>query len=771
MKMQFNRQIRRLCKEVTKFDGVHFTDTESQLPLSVASDMANMYVDENGALKKRTGYKRLWSGDGRINGFFCYPYVDGGAQKKQYFIHVGNALYFCHWTENGLVPGACITTALQDKKSRSFVFGGALYILGAGYFKLCWDAAYKMFQCGRVWRTECEAAEPYVFMQNAGADDVKMAYAKSAFLSAEHRYKEIEFAYARYSFTGTQKLYVAPASVAGGVHVESVHYVDDKGAVHTLAPEHYQIKKNANGLYVMLQRNDIGLDAYKYCAPHIVITYNGFVYTPTNVINRSPTSMLALDDTVTGTPMYDGVLLQGYNLAAPQRAVEFYITKQNCGSGSAVRLYLEPRNSKGAVLRVFLDGNLIQKYTVVRSNGSEPFLGSYACEYVEFEKSILPETDCVVRVEYVKEMQSAPQTDACSIFDIFGGENDTRVFLAGNAACPACDFASDLYEGTYFPDRGYTQIGADRSAIVGYHKISGYQVILKDGLYHDASQYLRSMHISEDGSVYFSVQQGVQGVGACSVSSFKNCNDRLLFAATDGVYEIRSTNVDAQTNLKCLSVPVQCRLEKEELANAVCAVFAGKYYLAVGSRMYILDVTRDLRWYFYCDLPEITCMYSEAECLVFGAADGGVYCFMAETDADAYYDNVAADGALTDARAIVAYWDMPVTTLGSGWCRKSIEDLAIYLAPQNKTSLRVYYTTEFSRNALQHEEHMGRFDFSSLDFADFAFNASDFPVCINTRAKAKRVRVFGARFSNAVPGEGLILTGFALQYRENKAIK
>ncbi len=773
--MRFTDGLHRKTMEVNQFSGADFSSAEAQRTPDAAADMANVYVDALGRICKRTGYKKLMQGEAGVNGIFCYAYREDNAEKKQYFVHIGTKLYFCNLNQDEMTLGTCISEGLEDKKSRSFMFGGAMYLLGAGYYKIMWDAAYGMFACGRVCKTETDTEGSSVVRRACTANNQKLGGEKGAFICAEKRNKEMQFGFRYYDFTGGDKLYIAPASIADRVRIIRVQYAKEEGKYYTLEPERYDIHTDKHGLYVLLDRNDIYFDASLYCAPRVVFSYNNFTYTPTNIVGRAPSVLKAFGDSLPiGEPIYDGTLLEGYNLCAPQRAVEFYITESNQSGGGGLRLYLENKEREGAILRVYIDGVLLQKYTKFRNGHSEAVFGSYKAQYVEMESALLPSTDCVVRVEYILDQEEDETTypiDSCNVVGLFGGKNDTRAFLSGNASFPGRDYASGLYDATYFPDSGYTVVGSDQSAIVGYHKISGYQVIIKDGKCLDATQYLRSYTLDSEGNAVFTLQQGAPGIGASSPSSFKTCRDRMLFAASDGVYEIKSTNVEAQTNLKCLSARVRERLRKQDLSGAVCAVLGDWYYMSVGTQMYILDTMREMQWYFYQDLPHVLCLYTEGDALYFGAADGGVYRFMAETEPNAYYDNVGADAALSQARAICAYWDVPVSTLGSGYSRKSIEDVCIYLTPLRKSSVRVRYTTEYCKDALRHSEGLGRFDFSDTDFSDFSFVASDYPVCINTRAKAKRVRVFGVRIENAQPGEGLCVSGIAVTYRENKSIK
>lgn len=771
----FQKRKKPTVREIRAFRGVHFTQGESSLSLDTASASANVYVDAQGHIKKRTGYRTLFQGEEKINGLFLFEYTDrAGTKHAQHLLHMGTDLYLCTPEANGFTLGTCISRALENRKSRSFMFGGALYLLGAGYFKIMYDATFDMLACGRVCQTETDTAV-YVLAEECEANEAPLSDNRAAYLCASAQEKAVVFREGIYNFTNGTKLYVAPPEAAQAVHVVRVEYALADGTQVTLSPLHYQIACDNTGLYVELKRNDIYFDEWMRIRPTVVFTYNGFVYTPTSILSRTPTPIASLDvPTPDETPYYDGTFLESYNLAAPQRCAEFLVPAGARGN-NAYRFYLEA-GGKGKVLRIYIDGELVQKYSKFLNGHSEPTVGSYECVFAELEAKLLPETACTVRIEYIRttaaDDSKTGAPDGCTVFGLFGGKNDTRVFLGGNPKYIGYDFAGGLYDATYFPDTGYTLVGSDASAIVGYHKISGYQVILKDGKNHDASQYLRTFGTDADGNVVFTIQQGAQGVGAASASSFKTVRDHMLFAAEDGIYELRSTQVQTQLNLHCLSEAVREKLTGFDAANACAAVWNDLYCISSGTGLFLYDAARQGAWYYYDGLPELTCIYIEDGTFFFGASDGGVYRFMDETEPEAYYDRVGTDGSTANAVAIDAYWDVPTTALGNGYCRKSIEDFCVYLLPETAASIRIGYSTEVRwPEDTCHAEAAGKFDFNAMCFSNFSFDTSDFPICINTRAKAKRVRVFGARIGNAVPGESMCVTGLAIRYRENNAIR
>lgn len=74
------------------------------------------------------------------------------------------------------------------------------------------------------------------------------------------------------------------------------------------------------------------------------------------------------------------------------------------------------------------------------------------------------EGDDIIFVKFTKALDKSV-IEGCSVFDIFGGRNDTRVFLTGNKDYPNCDWHSGLYDATYFPDTSYTPVGTKTLAL------------------------------------------------------------------------------------------------------------------------------------------------------------------------------------------------------------------------------------------------------------------------------------------------------------------
>jgi hypothetical protein len=78
---------------IEPFKGMNVSVTPTQIDDHESPDMLNMYIDQRGAITKRTGYERIFEtnlGPGKINGLFSYRKADG--TDELLFAH-GNHLY------------------------------------------------------------------------------------------------------------------------------------------------------------------------------------------------------------------------------------------------------------------------------------------------------------------------------------------------------------------------------------------------------------------------------------------------------------------------------------------------------------------------------------------------------------------------------------------------------------------------------------------------------------------------------------------------------
>lgn len=360
---------------------------------------------------------------------------------------------------------------------------------------------------------------------------------------------------------------------------------------------------------------------------------------------------------------------------------------------------------------------------------------------------------------------AAAKINRCRIAGLYGGKNDTRVFLAGNPDEPHCDWQSGLYDPSYFPDTGYARMGTEASAIAGYLKQYESQIIVKTGGAQEATSFARTFIMTEDGASYFSLRQGAHGEGAVAPRSFAMLGDLPLFLSAQGVMGVYGTAVAEQNTIRPISEAVCPRLIRETALEKACAaVFEGRYYLALNGNVYIADshLTEEdgfPAWFFWANVPA-QCLAVLDDRLWFGTADGRLCRFSLPDEADAYTD----DGA-----AIDAYWCTPTLSL-SDWSRnKTIRDVIPTLMPYARSSAELCFMDEGGETQ-RLSRSLDLFSFENWDFGRVSFRCV--PGAVSWRSHRRRYRrpLHTLRIGNDRAGEPFGLLALTLRWTEGGSI-
>lgn len=360
---------------------------------------------------------------------------------------------------------------------------------------------------------------------------------------------------------------------------------------------------------------------------------------------------------------------------------------------------------------------------------------------------------------------AAAKINRCRIAGLYGGKNDTRVFLAGNPDEPHCDWQSGLYDPSYFPDTGYARMGTEASAIAGYLKQYESQIIVKTGGAQEATSFARTFVMTDDGASYFSLRQGAHGEGAVAPRSFAMLGDLPLFLSAQGVMGVYGTAVAEQNTIRPISEAVCPRLIRETALEKACAaVFEGRYYLALNGNVYIADshLTEEdgfPAWFFWANVPA-QCLAVLDDRLWFGTADGRLCRFSLPDEADAYTD----DGA-----AIDAYWCTPTLSL-SDWSRnKTIRDVIPTLMPYARSSAELCFTDEGGETQ-RLSRSLDLFSFENWDFGRVSFRCV--PGAVSWRSHRRRYRrpLHTLRIGNDRAGEPFGLLALTLRWTEGGSI-
>ncbi|MBR5272398.1 MAG: hypothetical protein IKU25_03265 [Clostridia bacterium] len=385
-----------------------------------------------------------------------------------------------------------------------------------------------------------------------------------------------------------------------------------------------------------------------------------------------------------------------------------------------------------------------------------------------------------IMVEYTTSDEYVPIIEKCTFITTY----DNRIFLGGNPDYPNTDFYSELFDGTYFSDLSYTNIGTwdekREDSITSNEKILGYSKIGDHLAIHtksdEATIYLRSRNMNEEGA-YYPIVAGISGeeciTNACNCTFLSD----PLFLTPSGIFAIGSENITQEKSIRSRSSRINPRLTAEpNLKDAISAVWQGFYMVFINGRVYLADsrgrsyvrnVTGDFEyeWYYFENVPaRAVCV--DGDVLYFGDNEGKLYRFNNDMkDADGEYLSTAFSD---NGEAIYARWATKMEDGGDFNALKLItrRGSGVYVKTYKKGGfVRVKIRTEKDFGVEANAEENRRFSFEDMDFTDFTFNTLPFSF-LPFNKKVKDCRMMQIIIENDKVNSGMGVVSIRWHYKK-----
>lgn len=351
----------------------------------------------------------------------------------------------------------------------------------------------------------------------------------------------------------------------------------------------------------------------------------------------------------------------------------------------------------------------------------------------------------------------------CSVVGQYGYFNNNRFYFTGNPDEKGTDYESGVDDPTYFPEYGWTKVGSNNTAIQGYLHYGADLAIVKEDNNDDATVYMRTAELTDDGDIIFPVKQGAQGVGALSKWCLKTLHDEPLFLAKEGVYAIQGTDTTQERAVPSRSIYVDTKLRKDASKLCVAETFKDYYILCdpVSGRAYVADWRRSTEQLEWCVWDNIfaSVLFATDDQLFFGTQDGKLCVFNFDWDNTKRYldgmtvnpDSVRLDGSnpFVGGEAIHAFYVTKRDYLGTIDFKKTMlaDGGKILIMPLPRSSASITLKTE--------KDEM---------FVDDIQTDSDEPaVVVPIRFRVKNFDSIETRIENNKPEEGLAI--LSVQYR------
>ena len=345
----------------------------------------------------------------------------------------------------------------------------------------------------------------------------------------------------------------------------------------------------------------------------------------------------------------------------------------------------------------------------------------------------------------------------CTNFNIFGGNNDTRVHLFGNPDFPSITRQSGTNNPTYWPENAFNRYGSSDNSIVS--KVNQYDTSV---VFKEDSIWLETIDFNEVGSPIFPNKPINSSMGCIAADSVQLLDNNPVFLTREGVMMLTSSQVRDERNVQLLSEKINSDLLTRDLQHAISAEF---------DNMYILVLPGGFAWVYHYRLGawfpwnnfNFDCMMVWGQDLFLGGKTGVIFRLKRITDQLPYNDA---------GQPILAHWSTKMYGFDSEAYQKMIRTLHVTLRPGVSTYADVYLRSD-RRSLWRYLTKFGStlFSYKNLDYSTFTYNCRFLPRARARKIKAKRVVYFQLRFENPDNDSNMGLLFLALHFTIQREVR
>jgi hypothetical protein len=448
---------------------------------------------------------------------------------------------------------------------------------------------------------------------------------------------------------------------------------------------------------------------------YIVDGLNYLVYDGTTLKNVSDDNPYIPTTTISRSPSGGGEPYQDVNVLQPLRRNSFV------ADGTSTEYYLDTTGIY-EVTEITIDDVVIAdtEYTVNTGAGkitfntapTAPALSGIDNVVITFSKSVTGYIDRISK---------------CTKMVVF----DRRLFFTGNPDYPNAVFHSQLNTPNYVSDLAYYQDGTDESDIKALVVGNNILWVFKEPSQERDTIFYHTATTDSIGKVYPNFQGNVST--GC-YSDAINYKDDIVFLSKTGLEGISSNDIASQQLLSHKSSLVDNKLINENnFELSMMTEWNGYLLILVNSHIYLGDIRQlyqsvngyEYEWYYWKLGTQATILKEYKGNLYIGAEDGSIF---------------IVEGANDNGEIIESYWTTPMDNFGYGNKYKTTNKRGgvakIKTIPNGKVKI-AERTNKTQTDKFIKEFASGGFDFSNIDFENFAFT-TDFTSNIVYKIKEKK---------------------------------
>lgn len=326
------------------------------------------------------------------------------------------------------------------------------------------------------------------------------------------------------------------------------------------------------------------------------------------------------------------------------------------------------------------------------------------------------------------------QVENMRYFELYAGQQDTRVFLYGDNT-NKCIYSGLDYDGEpaadYFPDLYECAVGDENTPITGMIRHYSALVCYKS----NSSWMITATELTLADTLNipaFYVTPVNKAIGNAAMGQVRLVLNSPYTLFGNDLYEWRNSSYYTsnltrdERQARRISDRVWDELKRFETQDCYCYDDndAQEYYICYNGTALVYNYAADA-WSRYTDFP-VSCMASLRGELFIGSPDGKV-------------KHVSYDYASDDNNAIKSYWESGSMSFGADYMRKYSAQLWVGIKPESRGEVTVTVRTDRNDAGTEKLVASELFGFDNVDFAAWDFN-------ISTRPKMKRLKIKAKKF-------------------------
>lgn len=378
---------------------------------------------------------------------------------------------------------------------------------------------------------------------------------------------------------------------------------------------------------------------------------------------------------------------------------------------------------------------------------------------------ILGTDNVVIQAEGIGLMD-ATRITSCLYYAVYGGSNDTRIFLTGGEYNAV--YWCSVENIAYWPENNYNFIGPDVQPNTGLLVQYNDLILFKSRSIYRISYYF-------DGTVATFPSYPVNSAIGCDMpESIQLIDNMPVFCNTyAGVHILTATATREEKNVRSISGNINGAsyrpgLLNETKANLLASTsvdYDGKYWLNVGTKVYVWDYNLqpydgnedNCRWFPYSNI-NANCWLIRNRDLFYGKRDVGEI---------AHITNDLGDFGV----AINGIWRSKLLNFGLAEWLKTITEIYFRTRETANTRLTINYYNDTGNLIDAVELTSASFSWSKFSWSLFAWSVHKFPPTFKMKPKFKKVVYFQLEISNNELYQDLSIMDLTIYYNPTKKVR